>query len=405
MNQTSTDTSSADFFLGNPQFTMSLISTWAGMGVLTLGYYGSKALKLSTFRYIKKLQASNAQKELKAPFKIDIGENKAIFTLVDLTFQNSFIGFQFQSKIKSLKVRLIPQQKGLDNIILDLDEIGRTSEQVLVPGVSYRCQFSLGEKFALSDSWLDYSKDPFIRILELPYYLRTTPSLDVLNSLRLELSGVHPRNIAVFGKVGNGKSSFINSIFFTLTGEWRQIARPSFANLSVTDRMTAYDIPQSSLKLFDFPGFEEGYDFKLIPQILKGRCGRITREQMRSGEIVLGPEDASNRIDGVIFILGANSIKADEPVNTQILNQLIDSGIPFICIAAKIEMIIGGPESSIKKEGFYTDPRVIEKCRKIKDTFDGHVFPMINYRHDNQLEPSVDLVTLTALKTLTNLSL
>ena len=290
----------------------------------TIRFVGSlTVIFLSYMLYLWHSKRTGSSKASALPFDKSIGNKTVIFT------QN-----ESYKKVEKIKIKLVSAK---DKRVFELNKDRLTKTLDISQGISYNFQFQTKKDGSLFWSW--WSPRHYFIAEEPPYFLKTDPCEEDFQQTKLSLEQVSPCNFLVLGKIGNGKSSWINTIFTAYNEKWTEKAQTSSANFSVTDKMKAYEVIPGRIKLFDLPGWEKDYGFDLIPEIIKGKCPNITRRNMKNGEYDFDTEGGPTKIDTVVFIVSAATFEEDLEINNKIMEQINKSGTSKFCVISYLYYI------------------------------------------------------------------
>lgn len=339
------------------------------------------------------------------PFEVSLGNGKAIFLLKHLDIQKKFLGFAISSQIETLKIKLIPQNGDPNSIEKTFTKDLRQFHIGLSSDNWYLVRIKVKGKGGKESDWS--TEDLYLADKELPFSLDTLrPKEADFEKIKVKLlqAKTH-QNLLVIGKIGNGKSSLINSLFSAVNDEYKEVAISSSSNSSFTSRMNAYELIDGKTTLFDLPGWEEGFRFELIPEIIKGRCEGITRDQMKGGVFEFGTPGGPAKIDAVIFVIAANSYQEDDEIHRKILEELRKAQIRCVFVVTKLD--VGGKGDTmniVRSDNYLENCTVIQKVLDIQNSFDNNIYPIINLRNGRCKENQVGYMALNILKAALNLS-
>jgi len=69
-----------------------------------------------------------------------------------------------------------------------------------------------------------------------------------------------------------------------------------------------------------------------------------------------------------------------------------------LIIVTKVDELAKTGEDSISTDNFFNDARVIQRCKDIRNTFRGNIFPMKNYENNPNITTSRNYVALKSLE-------
>ncbi|XP_052812628.1 interferon-induced protein 44-like isoform X2 [Mya arenaria] len=234
--------------------------------------------------------------------------------------------------------------------------------------------------------------------------------------------GVNDFRIAMFGPVGEGKSSCVNSLLSTFAGRISQRASTGCGRTGTTTLYTPYPLKSSSgssanIRVYDTPGFTEASGLDLIDfyHILEGHvCDHFmfhpsTHITWKSEKFVQKPT-MSHRIHCGAIVIGATTVDAFTDENTsklKALKSLMDEkGIPCVALLTKIDKI--APELEDNWKTTFKDPKVkecVEKAATVIGISRNNVHPVKNYEIEVEVDEDLNVLSLLALRQIIHLSM
>uniref|UniRef100_A0A671TX95 Interferon-induced protein 44-like n=1 Tax=Sparus aurata TaxID=8175 RepID=A0A671TX95_SPAAU len=229
----------------------------------------------------------------------------------------------------------------------------------------------------------------------------------------------HQIRILLYGPVGAGKSSFINSVQSVLRGRMCSQALVDFTSFrSFTRQFTTYKIPKEGGQSFYPFVFSDIMGLEIRDGVLVDDVKLVLRGHMRDGykfnpASTLSEDDlfynknpsTNDRVHILVLVTNTEFVMDAETVQKiqEIRMEASDLGIPQVAIFTKIDEAC--PE--IKK-----DLKTVYKVQHLKrkmEKFSADVgipmnciFPVENYHEQIKLNSDVDSLILSALKDIIN---
>ncbi|XP_052814896.1 uncharacterized protein LOC128241838 isoform X1 [Mya arenaria] len=228
--------------------------------------------------------------------------------------------------------------------------------------------------------------------------------------------------IAMFGQVGRGKSSCVNTLLSTFAGRISQRASTGCGRTGTITSYTPYPLKSSSgssanIRLFDTPGFTETFGLDLIDfyHILEGHISdhfmfhpsaHIT---WKSEKFVQKPT-MNHRIHCGVIVIDASTVDAFTDENTsklKALKSLMDEKrILCVVLLTKIDKV--APELEDNWKTTFKDPKVKECVDKAATGIGisrNNVHPVKNYEIEVEVDEDLNVLSLLALRQIIHLSM
>ncbi|KAM8748583.1 interferon-induced protein 44-like [Acanthopagrus schlegelii] len=225
--------------------------------------------------------------------------------------------------------------------------------------------------------------------------------------------------ILLYGPVGAGKSSFINSVSNVLLGRMSIPAAASAkgSEKSFTKKYETYKIRKENPKTFhpfvfnDIMGLEEdsycGVHLGDIKLAMKGHVRENHKfnpvSPLSSGDPGYNPEpSADDKVHVLVCVLSANSAEIKESVlqkMADIREEASDLGIPQMAIMTNIDEACGETEKNLRN--VYKSKHVKKKMKDFSATVGipmNCIFPIKNYSKEIDINDDVDSLILSALR-------
>ncbi|KAK2812315.1 hypothetical protein Q5P01_000032 [Channa striata] len=253
-------------------------------------------------------------------------------------------------------------------------------------------------------SWRDKQKD-------LQYVQEYQPENSNIKSLR----------ILLYGPVGAGKSSFINSVSNILRG---RMTIPAAASATTSDRSFTKSYETHKIrkgkgqpKTFypfvfnDIMGLEEGSDAGVsaeeIKLVIKGHVREGHKFNSTSPLPDHGPgynpdPAPDDKVHVLVCVISANSAEIQDSVLEKISNirEIAgDLGIPQMAIITNIDTACGETEKDVKN--VYKSKHLKKKMTDFSAAVGipvNCIFPVKNYSHEIEINNDVDSLILSALR-------
>jgi len=232
------------------------------------------------------------------------------------------------------------------------------------------------------------------------------------NNLSQELLEIIKRfgqvDLRFLGRIGTGKSSLINTLFYAFTKVFNEVAPAYGRNKSVTRFVDRYELISGNVCLIDTPGAQKNTPSRRVGEILQGVYDGM-EPNMSRGEGEAQENQEANQTPGlnegpgsqvktaVIVAVSAEDTKDEDDVNRKIIKRVIKKRYPCIVVVTKVDRLFAEDERPINQDNFYTDARVVNCCNKLKSLGVQYIVPMINYKPERQSNHKIDYVALHIL--------
>jgi len=77
---------------------------------------------------------------------------------------------------------------------------------------------------------------------------------------------------------------------------------------------------------------------------------------------------------------------------------LLDLDVKCLKVVTRVDKLRKTGEDSISTDNFFNDARMIQRCKDIRNTFRGNIFPMKNYENNPNVTTSRNCVALKSLE-------
>ncbi|XP_063352275.1 interferon-induced protein 44-like [Pelmatolapia mariae] len=245
--------------------------------------------------------------------------------------------------------------------------------------------------------------------------------LQYVRRYKPENSGIKHLRVLLYGPVGAGKSTFINSVKSILQGRPAIPAAASAitATRSFTKKYQTHKIKEgrgSSATVYpvvfnDIMGLEEGTNCGVHPEDIKlAMMGHVKEGHLFNPLAPLTEKDpdynqtpsADDKIHVLVCLLSANASEIKESVLDKMNNvreMANDLGIPHIMIITKVDEACPETEKNLRNvyKSNYLKRKMKEFSSKVGITVNC-IFPVKNYSHEIHLNEDVDTLILSVLK-------
>ncbi|KAM8748346.1 interferon-induced protein 44-like isoform 1-T2 [Acanthopagrus schlegelii] len=246
---------------------------------------------------------------------------------------------------------------------------------------------------------------------DLQYVKEYQPERDDIRHLR----------ILLYGPVGAGKSSFINSVSIVLRGRMSipAAASATTSDKSFTRRYETHYIrkekgnPQTFYPFVfnDIMGLEEGSGSGVHPDDIKLTMKGHVREKYKFNPVSpLSSEDpgynpepsADDKVHVLVCVFSANSAETTESVlqkMADIRQAASDLGIPQMAMMTKIDEACGETEKNLRN--VYKSKHLKKKMKDFSAAVGipmNCIFPVKNYSEEIDISDDVDSLILSALR-------
>nr|XP_046259639.1 interferon-induced protein 44-like isoform X2 [Scatophagus argus] len=252
---------------------------------------------------------------------------------------------------------------------------------------------------------------------------QNTRTLQYVQEYEPENQDVKHVRILLYGPVGAGKSSFINSVSSTVR---RRMAVPALASAklsekSFTKKYETHKIKKSrgASKTFypfvfnDIMGLEQDADCGVRAEDIKLAMSGHVKDgykfnpvsSLSSSDQGYNPSpSADDKVHVLVCVLSANSTDIDTSVlqkMADIREAASDLGIPQMGVITNIDAAC--PETEQNLHNVYTSKHLQKKMKVISLALGiplNCIFPVKNYSHEIELNDDVDTLILSALKNM-----
>ncbi|XP_052814897.1 uncharacterized protein LOC128241838 isoform X2 [Mya arenaria] len=234
--------------------------------------------------------------------------------------------------------------------------------------------------------------------------------------------GVVDFRYAIFGSVGGGKSSCINTLLSAFAGRISQRASTGSGGAGITTSFTPYPLKSSSgssanIRLYDTPGFTEtsGLDLIDFNYMLEGHISdhymfhSSAHITWKSEKFVQKPSMSHRIYCGAIVIDGATvaTLTKENTAKLKALKGLMDEkGIPCVILLTKIDKV--APELEDNWKMTFQNAKVKECVEKAVNAFGisrNNVHPVKNYEIEVEVDEDLNVLSLLALRQIIHLSM
>lgn len=247
--------------------------------------------------------------------------------------------------------------------------------------------------------------------------------LETLKNFQPVNSDVNPLRILLYGPVGAGKSSFINSVDSCFEG---RVTTRAMANATLEGKSFT-----SACKTFKFKNTDSFYPFTLTDicgiedkegiqteDMIKLLNGHIRNDYTFNSEAAISEEDTKynknpslkDKIHCLVSVLSANSIsRMDE--NKGVIRKIKEIrriasnlGIPQAVIMTNVDDTCPLVKTNLEKK-VYTSKKIKEKMELCSSTLGvpvSYIYPVKNYHDEHTTNNTVDCLILDALQCIVN---
>uniref|UniRef100_A0AAY4CKT6 G domain-containing protein n=1 Tax=Denticeps clupeoides TaxID=299321 RepID=A0AAY4CKT6_9TELE len=217
--------------------------------------------------------------------------------------------------------------------------------------------------------------------------------------------------IVLFGPVGAGKSSFINSVNNAFLGRITSKALvASGAGTSFTTTYKTHKIGHGRLPFVfnDVMGLEEGGSAGILNEdLISGLEGHIKENYkfnpispLSNGNSYYNPSPAmGDKVHCVVNVIPADKISmvTDEVINKlrSVRNKASDLGIPQVVVMTMIDKAC--PEVDRDLQNIYRSKKIKQKCSYRLGVPMNCILPVKNYHEEISVDMKMDLLILSAL--------
>ncbi|KAL3875139.1 hypothetical protein ACJMK2_038067 [Sinanodonta woodiana] len=278
------------------------------------------------------------------------------------------------------------------------------------------------EVYKISDGPTVELVEPWRSTLEWNQELLETLKDEVQNFVPLEELNISQAKILLIGPVGAGKSSFFNTISSIFRGHVTSQACSGSAEHSLTTKYRMYQVRSAAsskplpFRLCDTRGLEEsqGLDASEISFIIDGNVpdgyqfnpsvpfSRETPGYIKATSVKDMIHCVAFVLDGsTIDVLQEKTLERLKVMQTKI-NQI---GVPQVVLLTKVDKVCRSVEedlSIIFKSGLISD--LVDKVSQVMGLPRGHVLPLKNYERELELDMSVSILALLALRQILRFS-
>uniref|UniRef100_A0A671U2F1 G domain-containing protein n=1 Tax=Sparus aurata TaxID=8175 RepID=A0A671U2F1_SPAAU len=231
--------------------------------------------------------------------------------------------------------------------------------------------------------------------------------------------------ILLYGPVGAGKSSFVNSVSSVLRGRMANLAEASAkgSEYSFTKIYTTHKIrkgegnPQTYYPLVfnDIMGLEDGSGSGVRPEDIKLAMKGHVKDSytfnpvspLSSDKLGYNPEpSADDKVHVLVCMFSANSAEITESVlqkMAKIREAASELGIPQMAMMTKIDEACGETEKNLKN--VYKSKHLKKKMTDFSAAVGipmNRIFPVKNYSEEIDINDDVDSLILNALRHMIN---
>uniref|UniRef100_A0A3B4T9U1 Interferon-induced protein 44-like n=2 Tax=Seriola dumerili TaxID=41447 RepID=A0A3B4T9U1_SERDU len=239
-----------------------------------------------------------------------------------------------------------------------------------------------------------------------------------------EIDDVRHLRVLLYGPVGTGKSSFINSVSSVLVGRTTQPAGVSAttSDQSHTKKYETHKIQKGSRGNFypvvfnDIMGLEEktggGVRADDIKLAMKGHLKEGYKfnpaSSLSSGDLGFNPSPSlDDRVHVLVCVYSANSAKINDPVlmkMKEIREAASDLGIPQVAIVTKVDEACGETEKDLKN--VYKSKYMKKKMKDFSSSLGipmNCIFPVKNYSEEISIDENVNTLILSVLRLIVDI--
>ncbi|XP_018518553.1 interferon-induced protein 44 [Lates calcarifer] len=236
--------------------------------------------------------------------------------------------------------------------------------------------------------------------------------LEYVQDYQPKKEGVSHLRVLLYGPVGSGKSSFINSVSSILRGRMAIPAAVSAATseISFTTKYETHEIEREDgfypLVFNDIMGLEDGPNRGVQTEDIKlAMMGHVMDSQQFSPASPLlngcagynKNPSANDRCHILLCVISANAPEIKESVLGT------DLGIPQVCILTHIDEACDVTESNLKN--VYHSKYIKRKMEEMSSSVGfpmNCIFPVKNYNEEKDLDDDIDTLILDALRYIIN---
>lgn len=162
--------------------------------------------------------------------------------------------------------------------------------------------------------------------------------------------GLEMVNQILFGKIGTGKSSFINTLFAALSGSYEPIClTDASGDKSVTRKLEYIELPESKIRIHDTWGYQtDNYDETQFNHIVRGEYRDGISELDSNTHVIKQQYGWNDHMHGAILAISATAIdNPKELARFRLFNsRLVALGIQSVVAVTKLDLLDAKLQSS-----------------------------------------------------------
>ncbi|KAK3577662.1 hypothetical protein CHS0354_000090 [Potamilus streckersoni] len=285
-----------------------------------------------------------------------------------------------------------------------------------------RMQITELEVYKVSDGPKEELVEPWRSTPEWNQEFLETLKDEVENFIPLKELNISQAKILLVGPVGAGKSSFFNTISSIFRGYVTSQACSGSAEHSLTTKYRMYQVRSTAsskplpFRLCDTRGMEEaqGLDASEISFIIDGNVpdGYQFNPSVpfsRETPGYIKTPSVKDMIHCIAFVLDGSTVDVLQEKTLERMKamqiKINQIGVPQVILLTKVDKVCSSVEddpSIIFKTGLISD--LVDKVSQVMGLPRGHVLPLKNYERELELDTSVSILSLLALRQILRFS-